>query len=157
MPIIDCIEKKFSKFVKKRCREKGQGYGFKIGGLKKCAILNFESQCENEKKKCDCIIFSEDFGLIIGLIELKSYIYEVDDVKPQLQAGFEQSIKILEICKTKSRPSFIAIAVIKKGIHPPVSKVLQSKKLKCGNFECEMLVKKYTAMTFQDIITNRFG
>jgi len=88
--------------LRERCSEKG--CELRLHGLGDLVILNGDGLCQ-DRKMCDCIIFSESDDLIVGIVELKGRTVHASEVIDKLTNASEIAAGILESA-SRGRLSF---------------------------------------------------
>jgi len=91
--LLERIRRRFRSVLRKRCSEKG--CELRLHGLTDYVILNGDRLCQ-DRKMCDCIIFSESDDLIVGIVELKSRTVHANEVIDKLTNASEIAVGILE-------------------------------------------------------------
>ena len=99
MSVIDCIKGNFTDATVVRCSERG--CKLRLSGLGNHVVLKGERVCKG-RRICDCIIFTRDSYVIIGIVELKSKTIHSGEVVEKLTNGSEIALAILKKCSNNT-------------------------------------------------------
>lgn len=126
MPVIDRIKSDFTNVVVSSCSERG--CTLRLDGLSNHVVLKGERTCK-DRRICDCIIFTRDNCIIIGIVELKSKTIHSSEIVEKLTNGSEMALNILEKCSDISIEFEFYHLVLCKRWHTSQYKVIISKKI----------------------------
>lgn len=126
MRLINCIENNFTNAIIARCSERG--CGLRLNGLNKHVVLKGETLCK-DRRICDCIIFTRDNCIIIGIVELKSKTIHPSEIVEKLTNGSGIALDILEKCSDNHMKLEFYHLVLCKRWHSSEYRVIISKKI----------------------------
>jgi len=126
MPVINRIKIDFSNAIVASCSERG--CKLRLNGLSNRVVLKGERICK-DRRICDCIIFTRDNCIIIGIVELKSKTIHSSEIVEKLTNGSEIALNILEECSDKRIKFDFYHLVLCKRWHTSQYKVIISKKI----------------------------
>jgi len=153
MPVIDyvkSIKSKFTNAVIARCRE--MGCELKLNGLSNYVILKGERIC-GDRRICDCIIFTRDNCIIIGIVELKSKTIHSSEIIEKLTNGSEIALDILEECSDNRMKFEFYHLVLCKSWHSSEYKVITSRKIIVKGKRHDILPKR-CGVLFSEVISD---
>ena len=126
MPVIDCIKGNFTNAIIARCSD--MGCRLRLNGLSNHVVLKGERICK-DRRICDCIIFTRDNCIIIGIAELKSKTAHSSEIVEKLTNGSEIALDILEECSDNRMEFEFYHLVLCKRWRPSEYKVIINKKI----------------------------
>jgi hypothetical protein len=126
MSVIDRIKNNIINAIINRCSEKG--CRLRLDGLNNYVVLKGERICL-DRKICDCIIFTENDYIIIGIVELKGKTEHSSEIIEKLTNGSLTALDILERCSDDRVKFEFYHLVLCKSWHPSEYRVIVSRKI----------------------------
>ena len=139
MSVINCIESDFINAIIARCSEKG--CSLRLNGLSNHVVLKGERICK-DRRICDCIIFTRDNCIIIGVVELKSKTIHSTEIVEKLTNGSEIALGILEECSDNDMKFEFYHLVLSKRMPPSEFRVITSEKIIVRGKRYDIVPKK---------------
>ncbi len=149
MPVINCIKSNFTNAIIARCSE--MGCRLRLNGLSNYVILKGERICE-DRRICDCIIFTRDNCMIIGIVELKSKTIHSNQIIEKLTNGSKIALDILEECSDNGMNFEFYHLVLCKRWHSSEYRVIISKKIIVGGKRYDIIPKR-CGVSFSAVIS----
>lgn len=126
MSVIDCIKGNFTDAIVARCSERG--CKLRLSGLGNHVVLKGERVCK-DRRICDCIIFTRDSYVIIGIVELKSKTIHSGEIVEKLTNGSEIALDVLRECSDNCPTFDFYHIILCKSWHPSEYRVIVSRKI----------------------------
>lgn len=149
MAVINCIKNNYTNAIIPRCYKMGCHLG--LNGLNNYVILKGERIC-TDRKICDCIIFTSDNYIIIGIVELKSKTVYASEIIEKLANGIKTALDILEEGNDNCMKFEFYPIVLYKSLHPAEYKVITSRKIKVKGKRYNIIPKK-CGISFSTVIS----
>ena len=126
------------------------GCRLRLNDLSNYIVLKGERICEN-RKICDCIIFTRDNCIIIGIVELKSKTIHSSEIVEKLTNGSEIALDILEQCSDNHMKFEFYHLVLCKRWHPSEYRVITSRKITVKGKGYDIIPKR-CGVPFSEVI-----
>ena len=148
--MLDCIRNTNKNHIIPRCSDQG----CKIKNINgNYVILDGDNLC-TKNKSCDCIIFEDPYKQRIFLIELKSRMQNIGDIKEKFKNSSQKSMEIVNGCCSESHiPKFYHILVTKKSLRPIELRKLKSEKIRINGINYPIMYRK-SHCSFCEIVEN---
>jgi len=150
MAIINRIKNNHINAVIPRCHE--MGCHLRLNGSNNYVILKGERMCK-DRKICDCIIFTSDNYIIVGIIELKSKTVHSSEIIVKLTNGLKIALDILKECNDNCMMYEFYPIVLCKSWHTSEYRIIIKRKIKIKGKRYNILPKK-CGITFSTVISN---
>lgn len=150
MVVINCIKNNYPNAIIPRCYE--MGCHLRLNGLNNYVILKGERMCK-DRKICDCIIFTSDNYIIIGIVELKSKTVHSSEIIEKLTNGLKIALDILEECNDKCMMYEFYPIVLCKSWHTSEYRIIIKGKIKIKGKRYNIIPKK-CGISFSTVISS---
>jgi len=149
MSVIECIKSNFINAIIARCSE--MGCRLKLDGLSNYVILKGE-RIYQDRRICDCIIFTRDDCIIIGIVELKSKTAHSSEIEEKLTNGSLIALDILERCRdNRAKFEFYHLVLCKSWCSSEYM-VIISRKIIVRGKKYEIIPKR-CGVSFSEVIS----
>jgi hypothetical protein len=122
-----------------RCYE--MGCRLKLNGLNNYVILKGEKMCI-DRKICDCIIFTIEDYIIVGIVELKSKTVHASEILEKLTNGLKIALDILKECNDNCILYEFYPIVLHKGINSSEYKIIVRNRIILKGKKYNIIPKK---------------
>jgi hypothetical protein len=149
MAVINRIKKNHTNATIPRCSE--IGCHLRLNGLNNYVVLKGEKICK-DRKICDCIIFTSDNYITVGIVELKSKTIHSSEIVEKLTNGLKTALDILEECNDDCmRYEFYHIVLCKRW-RTAEYEVITHRKIQVKGKRYNIIPKK-CGISFSNVIS----